>query len=318
MYVPLYIFFTALLVFIIIYIVAFYIVRYYIVHKINPLYKIIHSSSDSLYKKAFSEINDDYNIISETQSKVIDWKNDDEKKISELVKKDKFRKEYIGNVSHELKTPLFTIQGYIATLLEGALYDKQVNTKYLEYAEMSVQRMITIVEDLDEISRLESGQIKPQISHFNCVDLIQEVFENQKFLAQKKQVSMIIKHLFNKKVMVCADRAYMYTVFSNLIVNAIMYNRKKDAEVCVSIYDMDSKVLVEVADTGIGIPKKDLHRVFERFYRVDKGRSRKEGGSGLGLAIVKHILEAHNQKIFLSSTLHKGSSFTFTLNKFCE
>lgn len=315
-YFPLfYLLLVGLIVFIVMYVLTFYIVRSFILKKVHPLYAIIHASSDSLLKKAVSEDVDDYNIISATEKNVQNWLKNQESKLTELEQREQFRKEYIGNVSHELKTPLFAIQGYIATLLDGAIHDEKVHTKYLEYAEKSTQRMIAVVQDLEEISKLESGQINPDYTIFNCVTLVQEVFETHKHLAEQKLVSLKLELSDIDKIEVCADRKYIFTVFSNLILNGILYNKSKQASVIIRFFDMDTKILVEIADTGIGIPKQDLDRIFERFYRVDKARSRNHGGTGLGLAIVKHIIEGHNQNIYVKSTLHKGTSFSFTLDK---
>ena len=310
-----YIVFSALTLFIIVYIVSFYITRAYIIQKVKPIYKIIHSSQLSPLKKAKLAVEDDFNILATTEKDVAEWVKRNAFRIEELQKLEQYRKEYVGNVSHELKTPIFSIQGYIATLLDGGIDDPAINTKYLEKADKAIQRMTSIVRDLDAITRLETGELKPDKTNFNIITLVKEVFEAQEFLAQSHKVSLILEAIHDKPIMVCADRKYIHMVLSNLTANAIKYNISEGGKVTVKFYDMDAFLLIEVADTGIGIPQSDQKRIFERFYRVDRSRSREQGGTGLGLSIVKHIIEAHEQTIHVKSTINKGSSFTFTLEK---
>ena len=227
--------------------------------------------------------------------------------------REKYRKEFMGNVSHELKTPLFTVQSYILTLLDGALKDKAVRKKYLERASKGVERLIVIVQDLDMISKLEVGDLNLNKESFDIVELLQNVFDLFEMQAQKKGITLTFDTAYNQPIMVTADRERIQQVITNLIVNSIKYG-KQDGTTEVSVEDLiQNKVIVRVTDNGEGIEQENLTRLFERFFRVDKSGSRKEGGSGLGLAIVKHILEAHDEKIYVESELGVGSEFSFTL-----
>ncbi|MFO7869590.1 MAG: ATP-binding protein [Bacteroidales bacterium] len=289
--------------------------RNYIIQKVKPLYKIIHSSQQNPLKKAQLVAEDDFNILATTEKDVMEWVKQNAFRIEELKRLEQYRKDYIGNVSHELKTPIFSVQGYISTLLDGGIDDPVINTKYLERADTAIQRMALIVRDLDAISRLESGELVPEKTDFDIVTLVKEIYDSHELLAQSRNVDLILDALHDKPVSVYADRKYIHMVLANLIVNAIKYSKTEGGKVSVRFYDMDVLLLVEVADSGIGIPEEDLSRIFERFYRVDKSRSREQGGTGLGLSIVKHIIEAHEQTIHVKSTVHSGSSFTFTVQK---
>jgi two-component system phosphate regulon sensor histidine kinase PhoR len=220
----------------------------------------------------------------------------------------------VGNVSHELKTPIFNIQGYILTLLEGGLEDPNINKLYLNRTEKSIDRMISIVEDLESINKLETGELKPKFSVFDIVKIVEEVYELEQRLSRERQISLLIADKPDKPLLVKADKKRIIEVLTNLVVNGIKYG-KKHGFVKISFYDFDDKIMLEVSDNGIGIDKKSLLRIFERFYRVDKSRSREQGGTGLGLSIVKHIIEAHNQTINVQSVLNEGTTFTFTLEK---
>ena len=224
-----------------------------------------------------------------------------------------YRREFLGNVSHELKTPIFNIQGYLSTLLDGGIDDKEINMKYLKRADKSVDRMINIVEDLEVISRLETEQSQLDIQPFDIFSLVEEVFEALEMKASQMNISLKIDNESQAKL-VLGDRDKMQQVFMNLISNSIKYG-KDGGTTTVRFFDMESNMLIEVADNGIGIDKESLDRLFERFYRVDKNRSREIGGTGLGLAIVKHILEGHNQQINVRSTKDIGSTFSFILEK---
>jgi two-component system phosphate regulon sensor histidine kinase PhoR len=220
----------------------------------------------------------------------------------------------VGNVSHELKTPIFNIQGYILTLLEGGLEDPSINKLYLTRTEKSIDRMISIVEDLESINKLETGELKPQFSIFDIVKIVEDVIEMEQRLAKERKIWLTFTDKPDKPLMVKADKKRIIEVLTNLVVNGLKYG-KKNGFVKVGFYDFDDKIMIEVTDNGIGIDKKDLSRVFERFFRVDKSRSREQGGTGLGLSIVKHIIEAHNQTINVQSVLNEGTTFTFTLEK---
>jgi two-component system phosphate regulon sensor histidine kinase PhoR len=253
-------------------------------------------------------------IIKQVKSDVEDWENNKKTEIDQLKQLEKYRREFLGNVSHELKTPIFNIQGYILTLLDGGLEDPSINRLYLERSEKSINRMINIVEDLESISRLESGELKLEMENFDIVALVNEVCEMQEMLTEKYKISLEMEINSGKQWMVNADKKRITEVLNNLIVNSIKYG-KKNGKTKVSVFDMDDRLLIEVSDTGIGIAEKDIPRIFERFYRSDKSRSRDHGGTGLGLSIVKHIIEAHRQTLNVRSKLGEGSSFSFTLNK---
>lgn len=235
--------------------------------------------------------------------------------IETLKIRENYRKEFIGNVSHELKTPLFTVQGYILTLLDGAMNDKTLRKKYLNRAEKGVERLIYIVKDLDMITKLEAGNLNLDTEEFDIIELVQSVFDLLEMKAAKKRITLAFDMDYTKSIKVLADKERIQQVLTNLIVNSIKYGRENGTTE-ISIENLiRNKVIVRVTDNGEGIDSKNIPRLFERFYRVDKSRARKEGGSGLGLSIVKHIIEAHNEKIYVESEYNVGSEFSFTLEK---
>ena len=235
--------------------------------------------------------------------------------IETLKVREKYRKEFLGNVSHELKTPLFTIQGYILTLLDGAMNDKKIRKKYLERANSAVERLSYIVSDLDLITKLEAGDLRLQPEVFDIVALIKEVFGMVEMRANDKKITLTFDREYSTPLMVRADKERVQQVLVNLIINSLKYGRTKGTTE-VSIENLiKNKAIIRVTDNGEGIEKNHLARLFERFYRVDKSGSRKEGGSGLGLSIVKHIIEAHNERIYVESEYGVGSEFSFTLEK---
>jgi len=234
--------------------------------------------------------------------------------IEKLHNREDFRKEFLGNVSHELKTPIFTAQGYILTLLEEDFKDPILRKKYLERANKSIDRLHYIVKDLDMISKLESG-MDLNFESFNIIKLINDVFELLEIKAAKKNIILTFDKIYDFPILVKGDKKRIEQVLTNLISNAISYGKNK-GETIVSVADFSKQTfLIKVSDNGIGISKTNVPRLFERFYRVDQSRSREQGGSGLGLAIVKHIVEAHQQQLFIESDMDKGSSFSFTLKK---
>ena len=254
--------------------------------------------------------------ISTLTREVQKFANDKRLQIEMLQDREQFRREFIGNVSHELKTPLFTVQGYLSTLLDGAMNDKTLRKKYLERAEKGVERLIYIVQDLDMITRLESGEEPPRMERFELIKVVQNAFDLLEMKASKKDIMLLFDRKYTKDVWVVGDEEKIAQVIVNLLVNSIKYGKEKGStEVSIEDFGVD-KVIVRVADNGEGIEKQNLPRVFERFYRVDKSGSRAEGGSGLGLSIVKHIIEAHNEKVSVKSDPGKGSEFSFTLTKF--
>ena len=243
----------------------------------------------------------------------------EEQSISEInVLKDQanYRREFLGNISHELKTPLFTIQGYILTLLEGAMKDKNVRDRYLKRAAKGVDRLISIVKDLDLITQFESGIKTVDKSKFNINELVDNVFELLEFESEKNNITLKYEENLNNPIYAYADQERIIQVLTNLVVNSIKYGTENGfTKVVVEDYNKE-KVLIKVIDNGEGIEEEHLPRLFERFYRIDKNRSRKKGGSGLGLSIVKHIIEAHQQQIFVKSEIGSGTEFSFTLDKY--
>ncbi len=272
-----------------------------------PLFRIIHQpQSEESIKKSMD-------ILNKASINVANWVLQRNTEIDRLKRNEKFRREFLSNVSHELKTPLFSIQGYISTLLDGGIDDPQVNKKFLEKAEKNINRMIAIIQDLETISNIENGQLEIIYEDFDIMILIKEVIEMLESKANERNIKFYIINP-NKTYIVRADRQRIADVLYNLMLNSIQYG-KDNGKTSIYIHDLNEKILVEISDNGIGIEEKYLSRIFERFFRVDKSRSREKGGTGLGLAIVKHILEAHHQQIFVKSTYGVGSSFSFTLNK---
>ncbi|EAS20364.1 sensor histidine kinase [Flavobacteria bacterium BBFL7] len=235
--------------------------------------------------------------------------------IETLKVRETYRKEFLGNISHELKTPLFTVQGYIDTLLDGAHKDKVIRKKYLQRAQKGVDRLTYIVKDMDMITKLEVGDMSLEILEFDIVELVQQVFDQFEMKASKKNISLTFDMDYKEPIIVFADQERIQQVIANLVVNSIKYG-KQNGTTEIAIEDLiNNKVIVRVTDNGEGIKKEFIPRLFERFFRVDQSGSRREGGSGLGLAIVKHIIEAHNESIYVDSEPGIGSEFSFTLEK---
>ena len=235
--------------------------------------------------------------------------------IDTLNIREEYRKEFLGNISHELKTPLFTVQGYILTLLDGAIDDKNVRKKYLQRAAKGVERLIYIIKDLDLITKLEIGDLNLEMEDFDIIELIQNIFDLLEMKASKQKIDLTFDMVYKAPIMVHADREKIQQVITNLLVNSIKYGQENGTTE-VSVENLiKNKVIIRITDNGEGIPEEHIPRIFERFYRVDKSGSRKEGGSGLGLSIVKHIIEAHGEKIYVESVTDVGSEFSFTLEK---
>ena len=299
------IYISAIILFVILMISIFYILEYQFYEKIKIIYK-------NIYKfKGTSNILD--LNLENADKEAEDWADQKEEELLILQKNENYRREFIGNVSHELKTPIFNIQGYVQTLIDGGIEDEKVNMKYLKRANISVDRMINIVEDLEVISRLETDNNELDFENFNIIHLIEEVLDQLEMKANKMNIALLLKSESNSEI-VYADKNKMQQVFMNLISNSIKYG-KDGGTTKVRLFDMSDKMLIEVADDGIGISENALSRLFERFYRVDKNRSREIGGTGLGLAIVKHIIEGHQQTINVRSTVNIGSTFSFILEK---
>lgn len=295
------------------YFLVLFILNKYINDKIKPIYKTIREVPISGKREKLLEKFTTTNI-SAVQKEVEEWAKNQTSEITRLKDLERYRKEFVGNVSHELKTPIFNIQGYVLTLLEGGIDDPKINMLYLQRTEKSIDRMISIVEDLESITKLESGELKLNPVNFDIIKLTEEVFDLAQMLASERNISLQFATKSDKPVMVHADKKRIMEVMNNLVGNGIKYGKKK-GYVKIGFYDLHETILIEVSDNGIGMDKNDLPRVFERFYRVDKSRSREQGGTGLGLSIVKHIIEAHDQTINVKSIVDKGTTFTFTLQK---
>lgn len=304
--------FFALLTFLGIFVIMYYLIKELIFEKVNPIYKTIQqlNLSDSELKE-FLEGKD---IGKQLEGELSKWALKKGSELTRLREMERYRKEFLGNVSHELKTPIFNIQGYILTLLDGGIDDSSINRVYLQRAENSINRMISIVEDLEEISKLESGVLKLNFEKFNMVSLVYEIADSLEMKASQRNISIGVSKSRDAVIYVNADKKSITQVVVNLLVNSINYG-KEGGTTIVSFSDMFDRILVEVSDDGAGIDQKDINRIFERFFRADKSRSRESGGTGLGLAIVKHIIEAHKQTINVRSKLGEGSSFAFTLCK---
>ena len=304
-----------LLLSIVYYLILFFIIRYtleiYIrIYIETGVRKVLNELNEEILKDSYDGKN--------LEKLTLDLINKARERTSEInVLKDQeyYRREFLGNISHELKTPLFTIQGYILTLVEGAIRDKKVRDKYLKRAAKGVERLIAIVKDLDLITQFESGIKTVDKSDFNVFDLIDNVFELMEFESEKNTISLNYDKDYSELIFVNADQERILQVLTNLVVNSLKYGIKNGfTKVSVEDFNKD-KILVKVSDNGEGIDEHHLPRLFERFYRIDKNRSRKKGGSGLGLSIVKHIIEAHQEQIFVKSKVGVGTEFSFTLQK---
>jgi len=301
---------------VLIFVVQFIVIRYFlqrfILEKIKLVYKTIRSQKLTKKEKLRSSPFGRGDVIESVNEEVATWARERNQEIDDLKEQEKYRREFLANVSHELKTPLFNIQGFGMTLLEGGLEDPSINRDYLQKILKNNDRMITIVNDLEVISRLESGEAKPELSRFDIVDLTHEVFELLEPKARDRAIVLQFGSEHYSPHYVKADKEKIRQVLVNLVENSIKYGREQ-GRTKVSFYDMDENLLIEVSDNGIGIGEEHLPHLFDRFYRVDRHRSRSAGGSGLGLAIVKHIIEAHHQTINVRSTPGVGSTFSFTL-----
>ncbi len=293
---------------------SFYIIQYRVEHFIYKRVQKIYNNVSLLENSPFRN----QTITTDMQSLLNDIQTFATQKkieIEDFKIREEYRREFLGNVSHELKTPLFTIQSYLLTLLDGAMDDKNVRKKYLQRAEKSVERLIHIVKDLDMISKLENGILTIYKEKFNIVEIVRNVFELLEMKALLKNITLTFDRTYRKPIWVMADAERIQQVIMNLILNSIAYG-KENGTTEVSIENLTpQKIIVQITDNGEGIEKNNLERVFERFYRVDKSGARSEGGSGLGLAIVKHIIETHNEKIYVESEVGVGSEFSFTLEK---
>lgn len=302
------------LFFVVVFLISFFILQFriekFVYAQIKKIYKDVRLLDERNLSK--TPVTTD---MEELTREVERFAQDKKLEIETLNIRENYRKEFMGNVSHELKTPLFTVQGYVLTLLDGAMDDRKVRKKYLQGASKGVERLVHIVKDLDMITQLESGELVLERDDFDIVSLVQNVFDLLEMKSETKNITLTFDRVYQQAILVNADRERIEQVLINLTVNSLKYG-KRNGTTEIAIEDFsDTKVLVRVTDNGDGIPGENISRIFERFYRIDKSGSRKEGGSGLGLSIVKHIVEAHSQKIYVESQLGVGSEFSFTLEK---
>ena len=296
--------FFSLSVLIFSYLILKWMVNNFIYSKVKLIYKNIRDSNSR------SDLDKNINLQN-VNREVENWKLFKNRELEKMTIRESYRRRFVGNVAHELKTPIFNIQGYINTLLDGAISDNKINRKFLSRANKSVSRMIYIVEDLDQITRLEEGKIEIENKSFDLLTEINDVIENLDIKAKKRGLKIKIINNYKSKIPVKGD---IKQVLYNLIENSIKYGNDMST-IDIKLYDMDVNILTEVSDSGNGIEQKHLNKIFDRFYRVDSSRDREKGGSGLGLSIVKHIIEAHGHSINVRSTIGEGSTFSFTLTK---
>lgn len=301
--------------FVIIYWIYNYTLQHFIYRKIKLIYKFIYQTKATKKEEFFYNSILPRKSLEEVNEDVQKWATQKRDEIEMLQANEKFRKEFLMNLAHELRTPIFAVQGYIDTLAGGALHDEAVNMKFLTNASKGIDRLVQLVDDLDEISKLESGRIPIVQESFVIQDLVKDVYEEMILRATEKKIVLELKKGTERPLTVYADKPKIRQVLTNLVENAIKYCNE-GSEVTTGCYELDGKhVYVEVSDNGPGIAEEHLPRIFERFYRADRSRSRNIGGTGLGLAIVKHIIEAHGQTVTVRSKLGVGSSFGFTLEK---
>ena len=291
------------------------VVNEFIYQKIKLIYKTIHDLKTPK-QELKTMLKEDQDVLDSVNEEVVSWAETQRQEIQTLKDQEAYRREFLGNVSHELKTPIFNIQGYVHTLLDGGLEDEDINRKFLIRADRSIERMISVVEDLEDISRLESGRLELKFERTNIVELVSEVIELQEMKAAERNIKIRFGANYDRPIYGMADTNQIKQVYINLLDNAIKYG-SESGQIILRFYDMDKHTLCEVADDGPGIEKHHIPRLFERFYRVDKARDRHAGGTGLGLAIVKHIIEAHEQSINVRSLTgeNSGTTFSFTIKK---
>lgn len=294
--------------------VFYYLIEKYIYSKIKLIYKLIHNLKlgRDLRDALGEHISAD--PINDVEQEVKEWARQKKSEIDELKTQEKFRRDFLSNISHEFKTPLFAIQGYIEAIQDDEFEDMDMVKDFLMKASRNVDRLSYLIKDLDEISKLETGEIAINYSKFKINDLLKEVLESMEMKAKQHKIKLVFKQKYDEPIMVNADREKIIQVLVNLIDNSFKYG-KEGGSTSISLFELHDQVLVEITDDGIGIEEKNLPRLFERFFRTDTSRSRQIGGSGLGLAIVKHIIEAHQQTINVRSTEGLGSTFGFTLQK---
>ena len=289
-----------------------YLINVFLKDRLRLIYRTIRKGKFTKEDDVRFKLKED--VISNAEEAALEWSEERNKEISKLKEQEEFRREFLGNLAHELKTPVFSIQGYVLTLLDGALEDSSVNTLFLERASKATDRITRILEDLDEITRLEVEDLKIEFKPFDIYELTQEVFESFEIIAKEKNIKLTFAKDHPNGIIVLGDRGKIGQVLTNLIGNSIFYGNE-GGETIARFYIVDGIVTIEISDNGPGIEDQYISRLFERFYRVEKSRNRNEGGSGLGLAIVKHLVESHGQTITVRSTTGLGSTFSFTLDK---
>lgn len=301
--------------FVLTYAISYYSIQRFIYRKIKLIYKFIYQTKATPREEYFNKSILPQKSIEEVSEDVAEWARSNREEVDNLKQNEQFRKEFLMNLAHELRTPIFTIQGYVETLLGGAIEDPTVNKKFLGSAAKSTDRLVELVNDLDEISKLESGRMPLTKETFRMQELINDVYDELELQAAEAGIGLALKKGTERALPVYADRAKVQQVLINLVENAVKYGHE-GGTVTAGCYEMDDKrVYVEISDDGPGIAEEHLPRIFERFYRADRSRNRHIGGTGLGLAIVKHIIEAHGQTVTVRSKLTVGSSFGFTLER---
>ena len=289
------------------------VIKQFLLSKIKVIYKIINSAQDLGEYSSEAHMNEEASF-DKIEDEVTEWANTTRDEIKSLKSLETYRKNYVGNISHELKTPIFAIQGFLHTLIEGGIYDENINLNYLKRAAANTDRLKTIVDDLDLISKLEQNADLLHFESFDILDLTKELISELQIHSDDRNITILIKEPINLNTQVNADKNSIRQVLTNLIINSIKYG-KENGTTRIGFYDLEDSILLEISDDGIGIAEEHFKHLFDRFYRVDHSRSRMMGGSGLGLSIVKHIIEAHKQTINLRSTVNVGSTFGFTLEK---
>src|SRR5690554_197810 len=291
--------------------IGFFLLKYFIQDRIHTIYRIIDHGTSLKVNEPKVDLSKD--VLGKAANESMVWARERKKEITKLKEQAAFRRDFLGNLAHELKTPVFSIQGYILTLLEGGLEDEKVNRKFLERAAFSAERMTEILEDLDQIMNLEVNKVALKMESFDLVKLTKDIINS----FEERSIEKLVKVSMDKKyepIFVKADRSKISQVLTNLIANSINYSKENGATT-IRFYPINQSLITEVSDNGIGIAEQNIPRLFERFYRVEQSRNRNEGGSGLGLAICKHIIESHNETISVKSKLDEGTTFSFSLKK---
>lgn len=295
---------------------AYYCLDALVYPKVKLIYKTIHNLKGS--ENTTDHFTNSYNsrdFLKRINQDVVSWNIRNKEEIESLKERENFRRDYVGNLAHELRTPLFLVQGYVQTLFEGGIDDELKSKYFLEKAAKGVDRMVSLIEDLEAITKLESGNIQIELKPFDVISLTHKVFEALQVKADEKNIKLKLFREYTKGIWVNGDQNRIEQVFTNLIVNAINYSKPEGGEIELRFFDLQETIVIEVSDNGIGIDKEDLPRIFERFYRVEKSRNRKIAGSGLGLSICKHILEAHGKLMNVRSVKNTGTTFSFSLDR---